>query len=119
MKLQHFNNTIWVDTTDEKVEGILRGCLKLEPYAAQREGRDQMTTTEEVANYLTTTGKELEYGTDWYQKVREADAAAARAAKRQAAEMVRCDCGHTTAKHMVMSASRGTSCPNCYDRMSD
>ena len=27
------------------------------------------------------------------------------------------DCGHFTIE--VMSASRGTSCPDCYDRMSD
>lgn len=34
-------------------------------------------------------------------------------------EMVRCDCGHTVARDLVMHASRGTSCPDCYDRMSD
>ncbi len=35
------------------------------------------------------------------------------------AEMVRCNCGHTVARNLVMSASRGSSCPDCYDRMSD
>lgn len=34
-------------------------------------------------------------------------------------EMVRCDCGHTVARGLAMNASRGTSCPACYDRMSD
>ena len=34
-------------------------------------------------------------------------------------ETVRCDCGHTVARNLVMSTSRGTSCPDCYDRMSD
>lgn len=34
-------------------------------------------------------------------------------------ETVRCDCGHTVARSQVMSASLGTSCPACYDRMSD
>lgn len=33
--------------------------------------------------------------------------------------MLKCSCGHTIAKHLVMSASMGTSCPDCYDRMSD
>lgn len=33
--------------------------------------------------------------------------------------MVRCDCGHTVAKILVMSTSNGSSCPECYDRMSD
>lgn len=45
------------------------------------------------------------------------EAQARRAAKRP--ETVRCDCGHTVARNMVMSASLGTSCPDCYDRMSD
>lgn len=34
-------------------------------------------------------------------------------------KMVRCACGHTIPAHMVMRASRGTSCPDCYDEMSD
>ena len=33
--------------------------------------------------------------------------------------MIRCDCGHTISKNLVMSASLGTSCPDCYDRMDD
>lgn len=33
--------------------------------------------------------------------------------------LVRCDCGHSVERVLVMSASRGTSCPDCYDRMSD
>jgi hypothetical protein len=34
-------------------------------------------------------------------------------------EMVQCDCGHTVAVGQRMMASLGTSCPDCYDRMSD
>jgi len=33
-------------------------------------------------------------------------------------KMVLCSCGHTVAANQVMSASLGTSCPDCYDRMS-
>ena len=33
--------------------------------------------------------------------------------------MVKCSCGHTVPASWVMSASRGTSCPDCYDDMSD
>jgi hypothetical protein len=33
-------------------------------------------------------------------------------------EMVKCDCGHSVPRGLVMSASLGSSCPNCYDRMS-
>lgn len=33
-------------------------------------------------------------------------------------EMVECDCGHAVLRGSVMSASIGSSCPNCYDQMS-
>ena len=33
-------------------------------------------------------------------------------------EMRDCDCGHTVPRSAVMSASLGSSCPDCYDRMS-
>lgn len=33
-------------------------------------------------------------------------------------ELVRCDCGHKVPRSQRMSASLGTSCPACYDRMS-
>ena len=34
-------------------------------------------------------------------------------------EYVMCDSGHETPRNLRMSASLGTSCPDCYDRMSD
>lgn len=34
-------------------------------------------------------------------------------------EMVECDCGHSVPRGQRMSASLGSSCPACYDRMSD
>jgi hypothetical protein len=34
-------------------------------------------------------------------------------------EMVECDCGHECGAEMVMSASMGTACPDCYDTLSD
>lgn len=33
-------------------------------------------------------------------------------------EMVKCSCGHSVPRGSVMSASMGTSCFDCYDRMS-
>jgi len=33
--------------------------------------------------------------------------------------MVQCDCGHSVPHGQRMNASLGTSCPDCYDRMSD
>lgn len=34
-------------------------------------------------------------------------------------KMVKCSCGHTVPASLVMSANLGTSCQDCYDRMSD
>jgi hypothetical protein len=34
-------------------------------------------------------------------------------------EIVECDCGHMVSRVLVMSASRGSSCPDCYDEMSN
>lgn len=33
-------------------------------------------------------------------------------------QLVKCRCGHSVPRAQVMSASMGTSCPDCYDRMS-
>jgi hypothetical protein len=33
--------------------------------------------------------------------------------------MVKCDCGHTVPAALVMCASLGRVCPNCYDDWSD
>ena len=38
---------------------------------------------------------------------------------RRAAGLVKCACGHIVPKAQVMSTSRGSSCAECYDRMSD
>lgn len=35
------------------------------------------------------------------------------------AQLVRCFCGHSVEPALVMNTSRGTSCPDCCDRMSD
>ena len=48
--------------------------------------------------------------------VREAQAK--REARRAQRQMVRCDCGCTIPRNLVMDASLGTSCPDCYDQMS-
>ena len=38
--------------------------------------------------------------------------------QRVAPVMKKCRCGHTIPEHLVMNASLGTSCPDCYDRLS-
>ena len=67
-----------------------------------------------MAGVLRFTGADVERVATLVREVRER-----REARRAGTEMVRCDCGHTVARNLVMSASLGTSCFDCYDRMSD
>ena len=80
----------------------------------------------EAATYNATTtdgaiaqleaGQELRYGTDWYELIRYKPAPRA---PRPEPQMVKADCGHWVEEGQAMSASMGTSCTRCYDRMSD
>ena len=40
-------------------------------------------------------------------------------APRPAPKLVKCSCGHSVPAGLVMSASMGSSCSECYDRMSE
>ena len=58
----------------------------------------------------------VQMGTDWYDKLR------IKPAPRKPAPpvpMVKCDCGHYVPQGTRMSASLGTTCPECYDKFSD
>lgn len=48
----------------------------------------------------------------------EAERAALPKPTPKAVRYIRCDCGHEVPEGQVMSASLGTSCVDCYDRMS-
>jgi len=39
--------------------------------------------------------------------------------QEKSVNLIRCDCGHSAPRAQVMNASRGTSCVDCYDKMSD
>lgn len=79
-------------------------------------------TTDEIIAKLES-GEEVYFDSDWYQLLRDGEIADQRKARIQAArdaeEKVKCDCGHTVSKVLVMRASHGTACSDCYDRMSD
>lgn len=60
-------------------------------------------------------GEEVRYrADDWYPYIRIEPVPR----QRGHLEMVIADCGHRIPREQVMSASFGTSCPDCYDRMS-
>lgn len=79
----------------------------------------RLLTRDEVIKVLES-GRELRNDpADWYSNCRMAPQPKA---ERQPdyPEGRKLDCGHTVYwKREVMNASRGTACPDCYDRMSD
>ena len=61
-------------------------------------------------------GSEVRYSPeDWYPYIR----AAREPQPRPLMTVVRCSCGHDAPPTQIMSTSRGSSCPGCYDKMSD
>lgn len=108
------SNGSWINETE--IEKVLDMVINRESWFAPRVKREPMTTRQQVLDFLAS-GKTINYGDDWYAVVRDADAFQPRQVK-QVIE-IKCDCGHTVAKNLVMNASLGTSCPDCYDRMSD
>ena len=69
----------------------------------------------EEINQNLLNGEIMSIGTDWYNRIRFEP----KPIKHQPVITVKCSCGHTVPKSQVMSASLGTSCPDCYDEMSD
>lgn len=61
---------------------------------------------------------EIKFGTDWYEVISDADSLKT-APEPKPVEMKKCSCGHTVPAISVMSASMGSSCVDCYDRMSN
>jgi hypothetical protein len=73
-------------------------------------------TREEVIEALET-GVKFKYDSDWYSNVRKYREPKPEPVTED--KIVLCKCGHTVPRGQVMNASLGTSCPDCYDRMSN
>jgi hypothetical protein len=110
---QQLSNGTWVDIDDAQFERLAAKVLEREVWFAPRQNRAPMTTIEEVKAAAAKTPQR--WDTDWYTQIRVKPAPPA----PKAVEMVKCRCGHTVEATLVMNTSRGTSCPDCYDRMSD
>ena len=105
----------WADVPAETLPRLLDGILARESWSAPRKNRTPMTTHAEV-EALLSTGQDLSYGDDWYEVLRAKRLPQQRACPPIA--LVVCDCGHSAPPVSVMHASLGTSCPDCYDRLS-
>jgi hypothetical protein len=76
----------------------------------------QNKTREQIIEKLAA-GEKVCFGSDWYNFIRDEDSI--KTTVRPVAEMIKCACGHTVAKSTAMTTAHGTSCPDCYDRMSN
>ena len=78
-------------------------------------------TVDEVIRWLKA-GKTVKFDTDRNSKLRcgeiHEQRVEARKAKQKPVKMIECACGHTINSVLVMSSAFGSSCPDCYDRMS-
>lgn len=81
-------------------------------------------TRDEIVSLLES-GKEISTGDDWYSSIRsltfhkKLEAEMEKRMEDRYNSFVLCDCGHSVAPLLVMGASMGSSCPDCYDDMSD
>ena len=124
MELQYqLSNGNWVDCLyAAQTERFLERCVEF----------DSTVSTRDEAIAALGAGRVLRNDReDWYSNCRCYQAALklhrARLEKRKRQfeqnfgrpRMVTCDCGHKIPHHLVMNTTRGTSCPDCYDQMSD
>lgn len=100
--------------TDEQLDALTDDEVRTLAYEIKYFDPDQPSVTPRILRVRAKLNNRLYDLQDKDEAARKA-----RLAARPPVEMVRCACGHTIPKHLVMSASRGTSCPDCYDRMSD
>jgi hypothetical protein len=116
MKLQYqLSNGNWIDCGDRTEEFITR-CINNNSHL-------KINTREQIFEALSQ-GKTLRNdASDWYSNCRDYEAVekiqAEKKANQKPVEYIKCSCGHTVPRIQAMHASLGTSCPDCYDRLSD
>jgi len=116
----------WTDCGDRSEEFLLRCESQNGPdeqgKIVPRFRATRNLNREEVVMALQAGQILRNHAEDWYSNCRSGAVVERRLAEKRAkqkpVEMVQCDCGHTVAGHLVMRASLGTACPDCYDDMS-
>lgn len=97
----------WETPTEETIEQVIIGAMT----------ENEMTRAQVIE--ALANGKTLKWGQSPNYYYDHSDAVIGTRRKPREQEMVLCDCGHSVPRDQVMSTSFGTSCPDCYDRMSD
>lgn len=107
MKLQYqMANGMWTDCkkeTGDRTEEFLARCVE----------NSQGLTQDEVVEKLESGIEMRNHPMDWYSVCRIEKALPPQP------EMIICACGCTIPKIAVMTTSNGSSCPDCYDDMSN
>ncbi len=96
----------WTTPTQDDLEKAITGAMEIEG-----KSRDEIVA-------MLEAGKSVRWckSTNYYYDHSHGKIGTRRI--ENPVEMKLCDCGHTIPRNMVMSASLGTSCPDCYDSMS-
>ena len=102
-----------VDWTWEQIENVDADTLRGASYGIKYISLGDFYTKER-AEKLSTLQEKLE-AVESADKAKQTEQARHTAA---AIEIVEADCGHIILATNVMTTSRGSSCPACYDRMS-
>jgi len=101
--------------TEGNIDKFMAQLIEKDAWYARRENRQQITTEAGMIARLSE-GKALRFGDDWYAQIRITPPPLPPTPEP---EWIECDCGHSVPIGTRMTTSTGTSCPDCYDRMSD
>lgn len=130
MKMQKkLSNGSYVDVSPEYQINLLNAAIAFDQkYPDTYRGKLGLASVEDAIKYLEQ-GRELRFGSDWYNQIRDNEAherqlAAARTKRDNDPNYSdtgwKLDCGCVVHwRSHIMNASMGTSCTDCYDRMSN
>lgn len=129
MKLQYkLSNGKYVDVTAGSESQFLQAAVAFDQkYPDTYQGKLGLSSIDDAIEQLKS-GRELRHGSDWYDQIRDGDVyeqklAVARAKRDNDPNYSdagwKLDCGHTVYwKSHIMNANTGSSCTDCYDKMS-
>lgn len=123
MRLQYrLSNGTWIDCGD-RTDEFLQRTVKYHRIYDKQTDTLQSVSIDEILDILSSGKTVRNHDEDWYSECRDGEVIdrirSEYMAKQKPAKYKTCDCGHTVPTSQVMTASMGTSCPDCYDRMSD
>lgn len=97
----------WKTPTEADLETAILGAMEINTMS-----REEVVATLESGASIAWRKSPNYYYDHSYGKIGTAK-------QRKPEPLARCDCGHSVPENQRMRASLGTSCPDCYDRMSD